>query len=154
MRDKKPDLNDKLQAAIKQTDWNASIAFAADVKDGVVIPPAQAQAFPLSIDKVDGLSVSIKIASDVDVNVTAMCKDSAAAGELSGGINTLLKAGAGTQQMAKAPAELKDLMNLSPQVSGSNVTIQKTIKVAPLINLVKNPNAGGGMPFLPFPLGR
>ena len=147
-RDKKPDVNDKLQAAIKQTDWNASIAFAANVQDGVVIPPAQAQAIPLPIEKVDGLSVSIKIATDVDVNVTALCKDAASAAELSGGVNTLLKAAAGSPQIAKAPAELKDLMNLSPQVSGSNVTIQKTIKVAPLLSLMKNPN--GGLPFNPF----
>ena len=74
-RDKKPDVNDKLQAAIKQTDWNATIAYAANVKDGFAIPPGQTQSIPLPIDKVDGLSVTIKIASDVDVNVTALCKD-------------------------------------------------------------------------------
>lgn len=154
-RNKKPDVNDKLQAAIKQTDWNATIAYAANVKDGFAIPPGQTQSIPLPIDKVDGLSVTIKIASDVDVNVTALCKDAGAAGELSGGISTLVKAGASSPQMAKAPPELKDLTNLTPQVSGSNVTIQKTIKVAPLLNLAKgNGQANPFGLFNPFGMGK
>ena len=97
----------------------------------------------------NGLSATIKIGSDVDVNVTALCQDGTAAGELSGQLK--LAIGEGKKQFGgKLPPELADLVNIEPQVSGSNVTISKTIKVAPIINLVKNQQKGGG--FNPFSL--
>ncbi len=148
-RDKKPDVNDKLQAAINQTDFNASIAFAANVKGG--FPQAASGAGssnPIPLGKVNGLSASIKIGSDVDVNVTALCQDGTAAGELSGKLKLAIVEG--KKQFGKLPPELADLVNIEPQVSGSNVTISKTIKVAPIINLVKNQQKGG--PFNPFSL--
>ncbi|HVS39568.1 MAG TPA: hypothetical protein VMS17_28685, partial [Gemmataceae bacterium] len=147
-RDKKPDINATLQKAIDATDWNATIAFAANVKDGFVIPPETAKTFPLPIDKVDALSATIKVGSDVDVNVTAMCKDNQAATDLSGGINTLIKAGTNSPAMASMDPALKDLMNITAQANGSNVTIAKTIKVSPLLAAAKK--GGGGMMFNMF----
>ena len=142
-RDKKPEVNDKLQAAIKQTDFNASVAFAANVKEGFPQAAAAGPANPLPTGKVDGLSASIKVGSDVDVTVVALCQDATAAGELSGGLKTAISSG--KQAFGgKAPPELADLMNIEPQVSGSNVTISKTIKVAPLIAMVKNQQKAAG----------
>ncbi len=149
-RDKKPDVNDRLMAAIKSADFNATVAFAANVKDG--LPQAASGAGssnPLPMGKVDGVSATIKVGSDVDVSVTALCQDATAAGELSGGLKTAIT-NAKQQYGSKLPPELADLLNMEPQVSGSNVTIAKTIKVAPLINLVKNQQKGGG--FNPFSL--
>ena len=147
-RDAKPELNDKLKAVIKQTDFDASIAFAANVKDGFAMPAGGAQSIPLPIDKVDGLSVTVKIDKDVDVNLTAMCPDAASAAELSGGLKTAIGgfreqlknpkppfAGAPTPK--PAPPEVLDLLDVTPQVSGSNVTVAKTVKVAALISLIK-----------------
>lgn len=148
-RDKKPDVNDKLQAAINATDFNATVAIAASRDMLPPMTPAQTQAIPLPLDKVQGLSMTIKVGSDVDLSVTALCKDGTGAGELSGGLKTAI-GGAKKQYGSLLPPELADLLNIEPQVSGSNVTIAKTIKVAPLIKMAKGQQKAA--PFNPFNL--
>ena len=148
-RDKKADFPDKLQAAVKQTDFNATVAFAVNAKDAFPKQPAApprpgvpAAAVVNPFEKVDCLIVTAKVAADVDVNVTAMCQDAQAAGEANTNIRDSLKKLRGLIALAalagQAPLELSDMLDIEPQVSGSNLTVSKTVKVAPLIQMAKN----------------
>jgi hypothetical protein len=153
-RDKKPDFSDKLQAAIKATDFTATVAFAA-TKDAVpkqALNPGQQPGNPgiknpfapppISWDKVDGMSLTAKVGTDVDVSATALCQDAQSASDLREGIQknldfykTLL---AGLSLVGQGlPPELSDLLDISPQATGSTLTVSKTIKVAPLIKYAK-----------------
>jgi hypothetical protein len=156
-RNKKPDLSDKLQAAIQRTDMNATLAFAADVKNAfpqlaepqpVARPgqPAQpANPFappPVSFDKVDGLSVTITVGTDVDVTATALCQDAASARELRDGVKKEVEWARNMLTLAalagKAlPTDVSSQLNIDPQQSGSTVTVSKTLIVAPLLKYAK-----------------
>ena len=80
----------------------------------------------------DTLTATIKVGADVDVKVAATCADATSAAELSGGLKTAIGSArlALTQGGAKPAQELLDLIDITPKVDGSSVTIQKTIKVA------------------------
>ncbi len=155
-RDKKPELSDGLQTVLKQTDFDADVAVAVNVKDGIAMPAKPPS--PRPFDKVDALSATIKIAADVDVSATATCADAKAAAAVSDGLKAQIAAARqaltatptppGTAP-PKPPQELLDLLDVTPQVNGSSVTVQKTIKTPALIALTKS---GYGLPgFVPHP---
>jgi len=159
-RDKATDLSPPMRAVVKVTDFNAVAAYAAtNVKSvnsavgaqGALVPgwPALAK----SLEKVDGVSASMKVATDVELDLTAVCPDGKAAEEL----RTNAKAMADAIKTAlplfakDAPPGVADALDIDPQVTGSNVEIRKTIKTAPLIQWAKEqqpkatrPGAPGG----------
>jgi hypothetical protein len=169
-RDKKVDLPDKLQATIKQTDFTATVAVAA-TKDfiprgGLMAgmpgmpgpggrPGAPPPAGPSPLDKVDGWSLTAKVANDVDLTVTAMCQDAQSANDLRDnakkGLDQLKAVVALGALTGNAPAGLSDMLDINMQVTGSNVTVNKTIEVAPLIKMVKDQQQKAAVPPVGFP---
>jgi hypothetical protein len=146
-RDKKPDLPDKLQALLKQTDLDATVVFVADAKNAFPkgvgqVGAGQPGAAKNPFEKVDGLSVTAKVTSDVDVTVTATCADAQAANDLRDNVKKTLDGYKGLLTLAqlggtKIPPEVNDLLDINPQVNGSTVTVTKKIQVGPLLKLAK-----------------
>ncbi len=158
-RNKKPDLADKLQEAIKQTDFTSTIAFATYAKNAFPKSPPGRPGAPgggnpfgpptVSFDKVNALTVTAKVGTDIDVTATALCQDAAAAAELRDGVKKNVdfyrNALAVAAMFGKGlPPEVSDLLNLDFQMNGSTVAVSKAIKVAPLIEFAKTQMAGQG----------
>ncbi len=105
------------------------------------MPAGAAPGSPVSTDKVNGMTLVVKVGTDVDVSATILCQDSDSAGKMASGMDTGIKQAKAMFGASMAP-EVADLTNITPQASGSNVTIQKTIKVAPLLKLAKSSMPG------------
>ena len=143
-RDKGPNLSAELRNAMNLTDFSATIAMAMDAKavrgkPGVVNgglggPFAPSPAMTQNFDRIDAVAAMVRVNSDVEVTLTAVCQDPKAAEDLrkiaDGGLTA-------AKQNKTMPPEVADLLDISLSVSGSNVTASKTVQVAPLINLVK-----------------
>jgi len=146
-RDKKPDVPDKLQALLKQTNQDSTVVFVASAKDAfprgalpVGGPPGMPAKNPF--EKVDGLIVTANVASDVDVTFTATCADAQAANELRDNVKKTTDQLKGLLTLAaltgnKVPAEVSDLLDLDPQVSNATVSVTKKIPVIPLLRYAK-----------------
>ena len=160
-RDRKPELGDRLQAVMKQTDFDADAALAVNVKDGIVV--ARWAGERRDIDDVNALSLTVKIAADVEVSLTATCPDAKAAAAVSGHLKEAFADSRGDlartpsslwKGAGEPPQELIDLLDVTPHVSESTVNVQKTIRTTALIVIITKSGSGGPLfdpPNLHFP---
>jgi hypothetical protein len=141
-RDKAPDFSEGLKAAMAQTDFNASFAAAGSVKDwkkgksGGGSPIGNVGGLDASYaDKVDGFAIKVNVRSDIDVSFTALCADAKTADD----VKKLIDAGLVKAKNEKSvPSGFADMLDVQVNVSGSNLTASKTIKVAPIIKAYKD----------------
>jgi hypothetical protein len=145
-RDKAPELSDGLKAAMKLVDPNAAVTVAGGSKkifSGQLGPDVEK-----FFTKATGVAVSFVVAADVEVSAVVICPDKDAADQARDGVKKAADAyKAGFSLFAKdMPAEVADVFNVDPKVDGTNVTFKKTIKVAPLVEYMKEQKKGPDKP--------
>ena len=141
-RDKKPEFSTNLQAAIKEVDFSKTIAFAIDTQSAASTLGGAADLgffggkndMLSSLEKTTALAAQAKIASDVRIDLTLICKDAASANDIKKLIDGFLVMGRGNKMM---PKEINDLLELHLKVDGNKVTGNNTFKVGPLIKAYK-----------------
>jgi phage FluMu protein Com len=141
-RDKKPEFSKNLQAAIKEVDFSKTIVFAMDTQSAAsTIGGAAGLGFfggkndmLSAFEKTNAVAMQAKIASDVRIDVTLVCKDAASANDIKKLIDGFLVMGRGNKT---TPKEINDLMELHLKVDGNKVTGYNTFKVGPLIKAYK-----------------
>jgi hypothetical protein len=153
-RDKAPEFSAKLQAAMKQADFDATVAVAAGgfPKGALGGPGAIGPTdFNKMFDKVDGVTLALRVGADVDASVVLLCQDEKAAADLKETVKKAADAYKSLLTLAgkDVPAEVTDLTDIDPQVSGANVTVKKTAKVAPIIKWAKEQQKKGQGPGKP-----
>jgi phage FluMu protein Com len=157
-RDKKPDFSASMQAAMNQVNFSDTYALALDVKslpkDGgnAGLMPGGLGNFSATkmIGGVDGFALSGKVATDVTLKATVLCKDNQSATDLKKQIDGALVT---VRQSEFVPKDFANLLDMDLTVSGSNLNLTKTIKVEPLLKAARDarPKAHniGGPPDFP-----
>jgi hypothetical protein len=97
---------------------------------------------------------SINVGADVDVSATALCPDAKTAEDIRDEMKKGLEQVRGLLALAALggqglPSEVTELLDLEAKVSGNNVTVTKTVKVAPLIKAYKEMEKKAGKPIKP-----
>jgi hypothetical protein len=152
-RGKAPEMTASMQKALSNTNFNATATVSVDMKSiqaaaerknkGQASSEAKQAAQMAGVDekvfaKVEAVSVSLTVTTDVYVYAVVECKDSSGAEDIKKNIDTALS----KAKSADMPGDVKDAMNdIKPYQSGSSVTIKVTIKGDTIAKATK-----GGVP--------
>jgi hypothetical protein len=151
-RNKKPQLSEGMQAALKDMGKAKTIALAISLKELASRPEAQAaaQQYPQAqqfVGELESLIVQIGVASDIDVAATVNMKTDKSADELRkmfDGFLTLAKF-AGGKDMPQEAFEILESIKFEAKGTKMNGTMQ--LKTASLVKLGKDTAAKKGLPF-------
>lgn len=118
-RDKNPELSDAMQAALKDTDLSATVAFAFAPKSAVDVNALGIpRVFPKLADSLVRMSGQVDVGRNTSASVEVVCKDEQSATDLRKMVDGVL-AGANL----RAPSEARDLLGaIKLNSSGSTVT--------------------------------
>jgi hypothetical protein len=176
-RDGKPKLSEAMQAAVKQADFTKSLALAVSIKDiefpkppppPLPKPWGGKEDFPKGpgfgprpgpfgleflanvekmIKEVEGIALTVHAGSDVELNLTLLCRDSKAADEwrrLVDGLLVLFKKVlvlfAPNDSMAQELSELFEAFACSS--SGSKVTVKGKARTASILRIFQEAQKG------------
>jgi hypothetical protein len=150
-RNKKPEIPEGLEKALKETDLSATLSFAMSFsqfsRNRDVVDALREAKMEASAEMVEAIAGQVQVRSDISASLVMLCKDSKSADSVrkmaEGGVEIFKNAAKG-----EIPPEVTEILDsIKVAASGSRVTGNLSFKVAPLVKLIKDSMQPRAAPF-------